>query len=241
MKLLTKLLQKAGYAGASPQLQVILIEWGVILFLVLAPLLSEHVDSFLTRLCINMAASSSPAATIGPVVAIFIWGFYLYGWYRDARASKFPMETQLLDSEEQELKAQGKDVKWVEDFRWAYRRRQYVSIVTSAVIGSTLIMYYQAFVFFILATRHHWDVMKGQCTSLTFSFIEKIYALQFLKDIPFSVADIFDLYGKCSPNTDARPIRVLTSLASSLHWALIVAIVGFVWGKQIKRWFVGSE
>jgi hypothetical protein len=242
MRLLTKLLQKAGYDQIGRgSLYPVMVKWTIVLFVLLGPLLSAHVDSFLTRFCVSTSTQRSSAASIACwVFASLCWGFFLYTIYRKSRANKFSMEAEFFDPQEDKLKAQGKDVQRMEDFREAYRRRQYIEIATDAVLSSVWIMYYEAFAFFTLATRHHWDIMKGECAGLTFSFIERIYALQFLKDLPFSVADIFDLYGKCGPNTDARPIRVLTSLASSLHWALIVAIIGFIWGKQIKKWFVAG-
>jgi hypothetical protein len=103
-----------------------------------------------------------------------------------------------------------------------------------------IIMYYEIIISFVIITKKHLTVMKGGCTELKFSFVEKIYVSQFLKDLPFNIADIFNLYGTCSPDTTSRTIRILISLASLLHWALIISIVGFIWKDQIKRWLMST-
>lgn len=242
MKLLENLLEKAGYDRAGRGfLRVVIVQWLIILFVLCGPLLSARIDSGLTWFCVQVAREHPVAGIVCFAVAVLNWGFFLYRRYRESRAKKFSMETNFFEPQEAKLMAQTEYVKKLEGFRQAYRRREYVRIASEAVMYSIWIMYYEAFVFFILATSHHWEVMKGRCGVLTFSFIEKIYATQFLKDLPFSISDIFDLYGTCSPNQDARSIRVMISLASSLHWALIIAIIGSIWGKQIKNWFVATE
>ncbi|GAC1420334.1 MAG: hypothetical protein NVSMB62_14200 [Acidobacteriaceae bacterium] len=204
-------------------------------FLVMGPLVWRGMNNTLTRMCVNMAQSWT--ATIVFTGAILIWVLQLFLNYKLAHG-RFEMEP-LLDRQEAQLAPQGKGA-WIAEFRQEYRRRQFVSLIASTLIICTIIMYYEIWVIFSVIARRHIQVMKGACAGipLNFSFLEKIFLGQFTKDLPFGINDMINMYGKCAPDKEAFAVKMTTTLADSLHWFLILFVVGYLWRKQIKTWLL---
>ena len=237
-----RFLEKLGFEHKNnDELNIAIFRLALFVFLFFGPLFFTGFDSVVTMIG-RKAAEQEPMMTTAMFLgAALIWAFFLYGNYRDSRSKKFPME-EMIDRNIQALITEGKSADSLERFRLFYRRRQYVSIVLNALLASTLTLYYGVIVTLIVLIHQHINVIKGNCpTGLTFSLLEKIYAQQFLKDLPFGIADIFNIYGKCSPNTEEFAIRLFTSCANALHWALLIGVISFVWGEQIKRWFMSRQ
>lgn len=233
-----RLLEKLGYGkGSAVLLRIKMVQWSIILFLAFGPVFWRGMDRFLTRFYSTAAAQYKVYYVLILGVVIVIWGFQLFMSYRESRAPKFAMEA-TLDRDKARLEAEGKNVAWIEEFRNSYRRQHFVDILTNGITAAVYIMYYQIWLFMIFVIRNKMVVMKGNCETLSFAGVEKMYLAQFLDDLPFKLGEIVNIYGDCRPNDDVMATRVMISLANMLHWALIIGVVGFIWGKQIKEWFL---
>lgn len=205
-------------------------QWLCILFLLFGPLVSWHMDHVLTVMCNKMAESWTGIIII--TVGVAIWVLLLWINYQQAHAKKFDFEYTFdaLEARIGPIPAQ---------IRSSSRRRQFVRVVNDTVFASCIIVYYEIWIAFSVIVRKGINPMKTACagTPLSFRFFEKIYLQQFVKDLPFSAGDLVDLYGKCAPDPEVYAVKVLTTLASALHWFLILFLVGFLWRKQIRTWF----
>ncbi len=213
-----------------------MVQWAIILFLVFGPLLWRRMDQFLTHLYVSSVTEYWPYYVVILGLVILVWVFQLVVSSREARKPKFAMEAKV-DHDEAQLVAEGKSIAGMEEFRRRYRRMHFIDILTKGVTAAVYIMYYQIWVFMIFVIRHKVVVMKDSCGALTFTSMEKIYVSQFLSDLPFKLSELLNINGSCRPNEDLMAIRVMNSMANLLHWALVIGVVGFIWGKQIKQWF----
>lgn len=236
-----RILEKIGYGKGSSRasLAITIFEWLMIPFLIFGPFVWRGMNGFLTRYSTRMATTEySPWEPVIFGFMIVVFGLSLYKNYLDSRDPKSDFERNVLDPNETRMVSEGKDIQWMKDFRRDYRRRHYVDILTSSILLAVVIMYYEIWIFLEVVVHRNISVMKGGCGALQFTSIEKIYVNQFLKDLPFSLAELFNIHGTCRPDDEVLAIRVMNSLASSLHWVLIIGIVGFIWGKQIKQWLL---